>query len=204
MFTDPTGMNYHDYKKNQETGRLELVKETNDDFDRIIASDNSELIVDKGVIKDENRGIKITGFDQNGNKRTIEYDFYQFDNKDKAYEFYEFMTNKKTNWVEFSLNDYTSSNGKNFFHIGTIGEQTHEAAWSLLFDKEYRNDNGIKLNVARHYHPYTAGASPADDRAKELFFTRYPNQNTKFLIDCYECEFNKETNKAVPKSVIPY
>src|SRR5690606_25148467 len=42
MFTDPTGMNYHDYKKNQETGRLELVKETNDDFDRIIASDNSE------------------------------------------------------------------------------------------------------------------------------------------------------------------
>src|SRR5690606_29156493 len=138
----------HDYKKNKETGRLEMVKPTNDNFDKIIASDGSELIVDKGVINKDNQQVKVTGSDvTHGNsKRTITYDSYEFSNKDKAYEFYDFMRNEKTNWVEFSLNDYTRSDGSGFFHVATSGSQDYEAGWSLLFDKEFNKDSGIKLN----------------------------------------------------------
>src|SRR5690606_9407470 len=115
------------------------------------------------VINKNNQQVKVTGIDvTHGNsKRTITYDSYEFSNKDKAYEFYDFMRDDKTNWVEFSLNEYTNSDGNNLFHIGTIGDQHSEAAWSILFDKEYQIDNGIKLNIARHHHP-AGQATPSD------------------------------------------
>ena len=208
MRIDPTGMNDHDYKKSKETGRLTVVpgSEDNPAYDRIIDSDGNIIKVDKGVINKDNQQVKLTGFDvTHGNsKRTITYDYYEFSDKDKAYEFYDFMRDDKTNWVEFSLNEYTSSNGNNFFHIGTIGEQTQEGSWNILFDNEYKKDNGINSNIARHHHPYEPTPSPADRDAKDYFLNKYPNQKTNFLIDCYECEFNKETNKVVPKSVITY
>ena len=209
MRIDPTGMNDHDYKKDQQTGRLTLIEGSEDhpEYDRIFDSEGGSIKVDKGVINKDNQQVKVTGTDvTHGNsKRTITYDSYKFSDKDKAYEFYDFMRNDKTNWVEFSLNDYTSSNGKNFFHIGTIGDQNSEAAWSLLFDKEFINDSGVKLNIARHHHPAgQATISDADRDGKDYFLNKYPNQKTNFLIDCYECEFIKETNTVVPKSAIPY
>jgi len=49
-----------------------------------------------------------------------------------------------------------------------------------------------------------ATISDADRDGKDYFLNKYPNQKTNFLIDCYECEFIKETNTVVPKSAIPY
>lgn len=209
MRIDPTGMEDHDYKKNQQTGRLELIQgsEDNPAYDRIFDSDGNSIKVDKGVINKDNQQVKVTGSDvTHGNsKRTITYDSYEFSNKEKAYEFYDFMRNENTNWVEFSLNDYTRSDSSSFFHVATSGSQDYEAGWSLLFDKEFKNDNGIKLNTARHHHPAgQATPSDADIIGKEYFFNKYPNQKTNFLIDCYECKFNKETNTVIPKSAIPY
>lgn len=114
------------------------------------------------------------------------------------------MANVDTNYVEFSLSDVTSSSGQNFYNVGTIGEQLQEAAWGILFDNEYAKDKGVKLNVLRHYHPWNPGPSDADLQGKKMFHLKYPNQETKYLIDCKECEFDAKTQKAKPRSETPY
>src|SRR5690606_9564213 len=110
----------HDYKKNKETGRLEMVKPTNDNFHRIIASDDSELIVDKSVIdnrvqftgtaarmKTDLKGDLVRGADGQYIKETseVQVDIYSFNNEKSARTFYDFMANKDTNDVEFSISD---------------------------------------------------------------------------------------------------
>jgi len=205
MRIDPTGMNDHDYKKSKETGRLTIVpgSKDNPEYDRIIDDQGNTLKVDKGVINSETQQVKHTAF-ANGQKTSVTYDAYKFTDKEKAYEFYEFMSNRETNWVEFSLSDVTSSSGQNFYNVGTIGEQLQEAAWGILFDNEYAKDKGVKLNVLRHYHPWNPGPSDADLQGKKMFHLKYPNQETKYLIDCKECEFDAKTQKAKPRSETPY
>jgi len=207
MRIDPTGMNDHDYKKSKETGRLTIVPGSvdNPEYDRIIDDQGNTLKVDKGVIRNENMGIKTSGINIHTNEKiAVTYDFYQFNDKDKAFEFYEFMSNPDTNWVEFSFSDKTNSSGQNYFTVGTIGQQYSEATWGIIFDQEYTKDSNIKLNEMRHWHPINAGASYEDIRAKEYFSKKYPNQNTKFIIDCKECEYDKKSNKVVPRSITEY
>ena len=203
MRIDPTGMEDHDYKKNKETGRLEMVRPTGDDFDKIIASDGSELIVDKGVINDKNR-INGTAVrqksDLNGNlikddsgnyineSINVEADIYKFDNEQKARAFYDFMVNPDSNDVEFSLSDIENSSGRNFY-VGTIGSKGNEAAWSYSFKNEYSKDKTTRLNSMTHNHMFSidAGPSPQDVNSFKQFYRNYPTQNTKFYIDCWGC-----------------
>ncbi|WP_203229323.1 MPN domain-containing protein [Paenimyroides tangerinum] len=49
MFTDPTGMNHHDYGVNKETGEINLIRETNDKFDRIMETDEDGNIKTYGT-----------------------------------------------------------------------------------------------------------------------------------------------------------
>lgn len=53
MRIDPTGMNDYDYKLNRDTGKLTLVRETKDNFDRIIETD------DDGNIKKHGTGFLV-------------------------------------------------------------------------------------------------------------------------------------------------
>jgi|SRR5690606_23807412 len=53
MRIDPTGMEDHDYTLNKETGRITLVRNTNDDFDRILVTD------DKGKIEKHGTGFLV-------------------------------------------------------------------------------------------------------------------------------------------------
>src|SRR5690606_5529910 len=54
MRIDPTGMNDHDYKLNKDTGKLTLVRENKDEFDRILETD------DEGNIKKHGTGFLVS------------------------------------------------------------------------------------------------------------------------------------------------
>lgn len=198
MRIDPTGMNDHDYKKSKETGRLTIVpgSKDNPEYDRIIDDQGNTLKVDKGVINPKEQGIKVPGV-SDGKKVDYAVDLYRFNDKSKAQEFYEFAANPDRNWVEFSISDFENSTGK-YFVVGTIGTQSKEGAWSYAFSIEKNKDSNVKLNKVIHNHDFSAGPSDADREGKRIFLLNNPTQQTKFIIDCWNCTYGK------PREEIPF
>nr|WP_255493661.1 JAB-like toxin 1 domain-containing protein [Myroides sp. WP-1] len=175
-----------DYKV-EPNGDLNLVKKTNDNFDTVTNTNGESIKVNKGVIKEENLNKKIAT--QNGDDYT--YNIYKFDDKKSAVEFYDFMSNPKTNDVEYSISELENSSTK-YYTVGTSKEYSAEVSWSISFGNDFQKDKTTKLNAHTHTHFFKRGPSDADKVAKNRFFEIYKNQNTEFRIDCRNCTYGSE------------
>jgi len=183
---DPSGMLDHDYALEQKTGRISLVRETDDDFDVIIAGDGSRKEVDKGVIDKNNLSVP-TNFEDGTTADVTTLDVSNIKRKE-ATDLYEWIANntedsyKLTHFSAFGKSDPKYKRFISSSHIPPVNgreqEKPGEAVrkmmdgqgffqtldiWSI--DNEYQN-RGNKRKYAKTIQKWHANQGAPDWKRK--------------------------------------
>ncbi len=142
---DPTGMSEESVKddyKLSKNGKVELIKKTNDNFDRIYNDDKSKNIkIQKGIAEQMTNPAK-TGEGNNGKKyHSSTGEFNKFEND--YFKLFKFAADNTP--IEFSLNIFKDK-GKNLMTLATYNDSGEAPGWG---------NQGISIsNVVMQYHSH--------------------------------------------------
>jgi len=187
MFVDPTGMNHDDYGVNKETGEINLIRKTNDKFDRIMATDEDgniktyatgflipkakkgqeKVAVDniaKGILKDcMNFEINDINIKVNGEGEPTLKEFDNFISK-----FSDFVK-KEIAGVRF---------GKHLDNSEVTSVQTYRYSKNTRdkssIPESWMADYGLKLKGHFHTHPFNNHVPSTEDKALKNRFKNIP------------------------------
>src|SRR5690606_6068513 len=154
-YTDPTGMWEDDYKLGDD-GNITKIRNTDDEFDRVYNSDESDFVqIEKGII---GKGItanvpekRFLGFlwkTQEANKHTA----YVSSNTDDMIDLHRFITNNAS--VEYSYQQFQNTNNGNSVGILATDYQKSSVGFGNQIGAKllYSNPN-IIMTKDRHNHP---------------------------------------------------
>ncbi|MEC3876031.1 RHS repeat-associated core domain-containing protein [Chryseobacterium salviniae] len=150
---DPTGLAAESVKddyKLLKNGQVELIKKTNDKFDRLFSTNDSGKVTSQStsitVDKKNANDVSIIGqLSQTNDGKLMDYfgkamnPFFSegfTNNLDTAYNLYNFLDNNTDSGIEFSLANY-NVNGKDNFQIATM----HSIDGSKIFSNKFSQDN---------------------------------------------------------------
>jgi len=141
-YVDMLGMDLDDYKLNQN-GDVELVKKTNDNYDRLFKTDDNNNAIGEPLVVSDNIIDNITqSEDQNG--RPFEY--MEVSDNNEAKNLFEFCAeNSKVEW------SHVKYDNSNYIATSKIADKNYSGialAWNLM--KE-----GIVVSELIHSHPYS-------------------------------------------------
>ena len=188
FFTDPTGLApqglLDDYGLD-ENGNVVLLRETDDNFDRLYAvnkqgneidtnndgtvDDDDSVVVEKGVLDN-----KKTNTVKARNGKEYTFDQYQLTGDDKAKELFEFASNNSN--VEWSVTGVGSNEGENGSNIVTTSHiENSEVGGGYLLAM------GYTIRFSDHSHPYSSNASAADRSLNSSLTSKFPNATTRIF-----------------------
>jgi len=165
-FTDPDGMEPLDDYKLLKNGEIKFMEKTNDNFDRLYATNSNNtvnndksIILDKGVLGNAGTGQLNTA------SGSVSYDYYQAKGE-QATELFKFSANNSD--VEWGLSKF--SDGKNY--VTTSHSQTSEAGTvGVVVDSKFghlpQSMFTPRLTESTHSHPggvsLPSGLAPQGD-----------------------------------------
>lgn len=203
---DPDGMD--DYSVNQK-GEIVLIKETEDEIDKLIALGkndkieydddgnltNASFTVNKGVLDNQKRSGETTYMSVKGNEQ--------------AKGLFEFLGNN-TN-VEWGRVSY----GKSSNYISTQNSAFNNGIETVAYEKLLKNGNGSLIKSIDHSHPNIQGINPLPSAFPETpvskgqtgdkdfaiwLYTYYPNIAQKIQLRVYSNnKYIRFTNKTIIK-----
>lgn len=150
---DPTGLAAESVKddyKLLKNGQVELIKKTNDKFDRLFSTNDSGKVTSQStsitVDKKSANDVSIIGqLSQTNDGKLMDYfgkamnPFFSegfTNNLDTAFNLYNFLDNNTDRGIEFSLANY-NVNGQDNFQIATM----HDKDASQIKSNRFSNDN---------------------------------------------------------------
>jgi RHS repeat-associated protein len=159
---DPTGMLEDDYKLDKKTGEISLIRETDDDFDVLYATDDEGNVDDNKSVKVNDRSVlpSLSKKDAaNYTTRTLWGDkvgsWAKTNSSSDAYGVFKFASDNSD--VEWGLQQYSG----NRFILGT----SH-------FSESVGGLNGVSgydiLDLQIDYHSHPGSGSPVDDVASGM------------------------------------
>lgn len=188
---DPNGMD--DYSVNLK-GKIELVKRTGDEMDRLIAFGknnkieydndgnmaNSSFTVNKGILNDQKKSDQTTYMSVKGNEQ--------------AKGMFEFLS--KNTDVEWGRVSY----GKSSNYISTNNSSRDNGIETITYDKLFKTGNSHLINSIDHSHPNLDYINPlpsgfpetpmikgetGDKGFAEWLYKYYPSQASKIQLRVY-------------------
>ncbi|WP_143961171.1 JAB-like toxin 1 domain-containing protein [Litoribacter populi] len=168
-FTDLRGLAPDDYQL-QKNGEIKLIRETNDDFDVLYASnqdgspnDLQLTILEKGILNNKETKT-VMGVDN----EKYTFDLYNITGDLTSKNLFEFVSNHSD--VEWSLTRVglnKGSSGNNFLSTSRLKDR--EVGGGYLFYK------GFHLREHTHSHPYRPLPSLSDVDLAEKIINKFPN-----------------------------
>ncbi len=174
-FVDPTGMEGeawdHDYKLNKKTGEIELIRETDDNFDRLYATNEDGNIIkgkylkirkksasDKTIIASLSNDYSFNILFDSGSTEeditlSIKTNIAITSNKESAFKLFKFVTDNS--YVEWSINKFQVNNYIGY-QIGTyhLGPYNMQGLYSDAFSPSlFYIHPSFKILGTMHSHP---------------------------------------------------
>ena len=176
--------NDHEYRKNTQTGEIVKTKDTNPNEHIIYDEKGRSIMVNNTVINENERNLPFEAKDSEGKIINGKIDIYRFGGDlNKAKEFYDFVSNPDSNWVEFSFMKMENTIGEIYYVVTTSRSTGNETGWSYTMRKDYSSNNKTNLLETTHNHDISPEPSIGDRLGKQKFFQMYLDQKTKFYID---------------------